>query len=90
MKTFHLTVSTPNGHAFDGDAVFLSLRGTAGDLAVMAGHVPFVTTVLPCDCKIGLDDDTDRIGHVESGLLTVSATAVTLLTGEFHFISDNE
>ena len=45
MNEYHLTVSTPSGTVFDGDAVFLSLRGAGGDLAVMAGHIPFVTTV---------------------------------------------
>lgn len=83
MNTFHLIISTPNGHVFDGEAVMLTLRGTAGELAVLAGHIPFVTTVVPCDCKIELDDDSDRIGYTEGGLLTVSAEAVTLLSGSF-------
>ena len=52
MKTFPLTVSSPDGDAFSGEAVCLSLRGTAGDLAVMAGHIPFVTSVVPCTVRI--------------------------------------
>jgi F0F1-type ATP synthase epsilon subunit len=49
----------------------------------MAGHVPFITTVLPCDIKIELADEAedDRIGHINGGLLTVGHDAVTLLTG---------
>ena len=43
MTAFHLTVATPQGKAFDGDVVNVSLRGTLGDLAIMAGHIPFTT-----------------------------------------------
>lgn len=90
MRTFRLIVSSPGGHLFDGDAVMLSVRGMEGDLAVLAGHVPFVTTVMPCDCKIELDDDTTRIAHTEGGLLTVSAEAVTLLSGSFAWKEETE
>ena len=89
MNTFRLVISSPNGHVYDGDAVMLTVRGIAGDLAVMAGHIPFVTTLQPCDCKIEFDDDSERFGHVDGGLLTVSKDAVTLLTGSFRFTDAN-
>jgi F-type H+-transporting ATPase subunit epsilon len=83
MNAFHLTVSSPNGNLFDKEAVFLSLRGMEGELAIMAGHVPFVTVVKPCDCKIELDDGTELIGHTEGGVLSVASGNVTLLSGSF-------
>ena len=86
MKRFRLIISSPDGNLFDGEAEMISLRGAAGDLAVMAGHVPFVTTVLPCDLRIYLPDDEELYGHPDGGLLTVSAEAVTLLSGSFHRI----
>ena len=55
MKSFLLKISSPEGDVFSGNAVNLSVRGTEGELAVMAGHVPFVTAVKPCDCKIELE-----------------------------------
>ena len=85
MNTFRLIVSSPDGTVFDGDVAILSLRGIAGELAVMAGHVPFVTTVVPCDCKLEFDDDSERIGHTEGGLLAVGKDKVTLLSGSFRF-----
>ena len=45
MNTFRLTIATPDGAAFDGEADMLSVRGVMGDLAIMAGHAPFVTAV---------------------------------------------
>ena len=83
MNTFRLIVSSPDGNLFDGQAYMLTVRGIEGELAVMAGHVPFITTVLPCDIKIELADEAedDRIGHINGGLLTVGHDAVTLLIG---------
>ena len=40
MTAFHLTVATPQGKAFDGDVVNVSLRGTLGDLAHHGGAHP--------------------------------------------------
>ena len=45
MNTFGLTISSPDGNIFQGEAVKLSVRGIEGDLAVMAGHIPFITAV---------------------------------------------
>lgn len=83
MNTFPLTVSTPDGDAFRQDAVKLCLRGTEGDLAVLAGHVPFVTSIQPGPCKIELPDGSLVTGRTDGGLLTVSREFVTLLVGEF-------
>jgi F-type H+-transporting ATPase subunit epsilon len=85
MNTFRFVISSPDGNIFDGEIVMVSVRGIDGELAVMAGHIPFVTTVVACDCKIELPDDTDIVGHTEGGLLTVSSDKVTLLSGSFKF-----
>ena len=85
MNTFPLVISSPNGHVFSGDAVMLTLRGTEGELAILAGHVPFVTSVVPCTCKIELPDDTDRTGQIDGGLLCVTNKGVTLLSGSFRW-----
>lgn len=85
MKTYKLVISTPLGNAFEGEVMFLSVRGAEGELAVMAGHVPFITTVRPCTCKIILEDDTERCGELESGLLTVGEGETTLLSDSFRW-----
>ncbi len=89
MNTFSLTVSSPEGHLFRGDAVMLTLRGIEGELAVMAGHIPFVTVVVPCDCKIELEDGTEKRGHIDGGLLSVAADATTLLSGSFSWVNES-
>lgn len=80
MNTFRLTVSSPDGNLFDGEAGVISLRGADGDLAVMAGHVPFITSVQPGRCKITLPDESEKELTLDGGILTVAAGAVTLLS----------
>ena len=83
MNTFKLTVSSPDGDIFSGEIINLSLRGAMGDLAVMAGHIPFITSVVPGECRIEFEDGEERIGTTEGGILTVDSDKVTLLAGSF-------
>ncbi len=85
MNTFHLTVSSPDGNKFSGDIIKLDVRGTEGELAVMAGHTPFVTSLVESPCFIHLEDDTIKEAHIKGGLLTVGKDSVTLLAGSFEF-----
>lgn len=85
MKTYTLTVSSPDGNLFQGSAVQLILRGSEGDLAVMAGHIPFMTAVQPGVCRILLPDGTEMVAHTDGGLLTVATDAVTLLSESFRW-----
>ena len=80
MKTFPLIISSPDGDLFRGDAGMLILRGAEGDLAVMAGHVPFVTAVVRGGCVVVTGDEERKEGVIESGLLTVDAEKTTVLT----------
>ena len=87
MKTFRLIISSPNGSIFDSQAFMLTLRGTAGDLAILAGHIPFTTTVKSGTVKIELPDETEKFGETDGGLLTVSPDGIaTLLSGSFKWI----
>ena len=87
MKAFNLKISTPEGDAFNGEIVKISLRGSEGDLAVMAGHISFATAVKSCDCKIEFEDGTERLAHTDGGLLNVSPQSVIYLCGVFDFLN---
>ena len=83
MNTYNLTIATPDGNQFQGEVVGLFVRGAEGDLAVFAGHVPFITSVQAGKCRIQLPDDSEKSATLDGGLLTVGADAVTLLSGSF-------
>ncbi len=85
MSTFRLVIASPDGNLFEGDAVMLSVRGIEGDLAVMAGHAPFITAVKECSCRIELPDSTEKTGHTSGGLLNVSDNEVILLSECFNW-----
>jgi len=83
MNSFRLKVSTPNGNVFDSLITEIILRGTEGELAVLANHIPFMTTVLPCVCKIILGDERELKAKTDGGILTVAKECTTLLCGSF-------
>ena len=85
MNTFKLTVSSPDGNKFCGEAVKLDVRGTEGELAVMAGHIPFVTSVVKSPCTIWFEDGSKKTASTDGGLLSVDSDSVTLLAGSFRF-----
>lgn len=85
MKAFILKISSPEGDLFCENAVKISLRASEGDIAIMAGHIPFISSVKPCDCKIELEDGSERIGKTDGGLLNVGTDKVVLLSGSFEW-----
>lgn len=85
MSTYKLTVATPDGNRFQGEVEALYLRGAEGDLAVLAGHTPFITSVQAGDCRIQLPGGEEKAATLDGGLLTVGAQATTLLSGSFQW-----
>ena len=85
MKTFKLTISSPNGNIFEGDIYKLDVRGVEGELAIMAGHIPFVTAVKGAPCAVWLDSETKKEATCEGGLLTVDSNGTTFISGTFKF-----
>lgn len=45
MKSFPLTIVTPDGLLFDGPAEEVVVRTTGGDMAILAGHVSCVASL---------------------------------------------
>ena len=89
MKPFKLQIAAPDGLRYDGDACQLSVRGIAGELAVLAGHVPFVTAVRDCECRVYITDKTIRRAHTTGGMLLVSKECVRLLSPEFIWLDES-
>jgi F-type H+-transporting ATPase subunit epsilon len=89
MKTYKLTVSSPDGNVFSGECVKFDARGTEGEFAIMAGHVPFVTSVVKGKCVITLEDGSRLNAVTEGGLITVGTDKVNFISGSFK-ITDRE
>ena len=85
MSSYKLTIASPDGNLFEGQVYSLSLRGVEGELAILAHHVPFITSVVPCICRIEEQDGTERTGKTSGGILTVSGEETVLLASDFCF-----
>lgn len=86
MKLFKLQIVTPDGMKYDGDAVQLSVRGIEGDLAILAGHIPFVTALKEGECRIYTGNDGEiKVGECTGGMLMVSDDGVNLISSDFAF-----
>ena len=82
MNLFPLKITSPDGDMFSESVQKISVRGTEGELAILAGHIPFVTYVVPCKAKITLENGDEKSAKIEGGTLSVSEEKVILLTGK--------
>ena len=83
MSKFNLTISTPDGNALSEEITCLILRGACGDLAVLAGHAPFATSVKAGNIRIEIDEEKTLKGVIDGGLLTVAKDNAVLLSSSF-------
>ena len=88
MKKFRLQIAAPDGMRFDGEAGMLSVRGIAGELAVMAGHIPLVTALKGGECRVYLDDGVIRRASLSGGMLMVSSDCVRVMSSDFRWIEN--
>ncbi|MBQ6594267.1 MAG: F0F1 ATP synthase subunit epsilon [Clostridia bacterium] len=83
MSTYRLIISTSLGKVFDGQVERLTLRGAEGDLAILAGHVPLMTTVRPGTVSLVLPDGGRKEASCDGGLLTVGTGDTVALLEHF-------
>ena len=80
MNTSHLKITSPDGVLFADDITAFFVRSSDGDMAVLAGHAPFVGTVQPCACRVAYEDAPDKSGRTSGGLLKVDQNGTVLFT----------
>lgn len=71
MAEYQLDIATPDGKFYSGPCEELIVRGTQGDLAVLAGHAPLMTALVPCTFRMWTPDGNEREGTLDGGLLAV-------------------
>ena len=79
MTTFHLTVVTPDGCAFEGQAERVVCRAIDGDLAILAMHGDYCTALGMGEAHIVAEDGTRRRAACMGGMLTVIDGEVRLV-----------
>ena len=84
MTPFPLKIVTPDGLIYDGQAEEVIVRGTEGDLAILARHINFVTPLGMGRATI-VANGQRRYAACIGGLLSVVDGAVTLVPTTFEW-----
>ena len=56
-KTFSVSLVTPDGAAFEGEAVMLIVPGADGEIGVLARHAPLIATLRAGSTRVYIDRD---------------------------------
>ena len=77
--TIHVDVVSAEESIFSGLAEFVVLPGEAGELGILPGHMPLMTRIKPGAVRIKLQDGSEELIFVASGLLEVQPSLITVL-----------
>jgi len=80
MNTFHLSVITPAGTAYEGGIVSLVAPADKGYLGVLRNHAPMLTLLQPGKLSIRETAGQEIVFDIGAGYLQVENNRVTVLT----------
>lgn len=83
MAQIHLTIVTPKGRHYDGEARRIVVRTKAGDVCIMPRHIAFAAALGEGEARVTAEDGTVRRAHVCGGMLHVAADQVQVVTNTF-------
>ena len=87
MSGFHLQIVTPDGEFFDGSAERVKVRTISGDVAILAGHIPYVTALDIGEATVTVDGNTRRAA-ANGGMLSVTPEIVRVVATTFEWAED--
>jgi F-type H+-transporting ATPase subunit epsilon len=59
-KTFSVSLVTPDGPAFEGEANMLIVPGAAGEIGVLARHAPLIATLKAGSTRVHVGNDVQE------------------------------
>jgi F-type H+-transporting ATPase subunit epsilon len=74
-----VSVVSPEQVLFEGEATQVITRTTEGDVAFLAGHAPFLGTLVEGQTRVYLVDGTVREFEIVGGFVEVSNNTVSIL-----------
>ncbi len=81
MNKIALDFVSVHGVGWSGHADMVIARGAGGELGIVAGHAPLVTTLRPGEVRI-VNDKTEELYYVAGGILEVQPDRITILADE--------
>ncbi len=79
-NTVHIDVVSAEASIFAGEAEFIVVPASAGEVGIYPHHAPMVTTIKPGALRIKLSDSTEEtLIFISGGLLEVQPGLITVL-----------
>ena len=66
-RKFDVSLVTPDGPAYEGEAEMIVVPGQAGEIGVLARHAPLIATLKSGSTRIYLDRDADDVREFATG-----------------------
>ena len=66
-RRFDVSLVTPDGAAFEGEAEMMIVPGAAGEIGVLARHAPLVATLKAGSTRVYLNVDADEVQEFATG-----------------------
>ena len=66
-KKFDVSLVTPDGPAFEGEAEMIVVPGAAGEIGVLARHAPLIATLKAGSTRVYLDRQADDVREFATG-----------------------
>jgi F-type H+-transporting ATPase subunit epsilon len=79
IQTIQVDIVSIEANIFSGAAEILIVTGEMGELGIMPGHAPLLTTIKPGQIYINLPENIQEIYYVSGGILEVQPYVVTIL-----------
>jgi F-type H+-transporting ATPase subunit epsilon len=81
MASFPVSLVTPERTLFEGEAEMVTMRSGGGDIAFLAGHEPYVSTVEIGVVRIDVGEGQSERFAAHGGFVEVGEGSVTVLSG---------
>jgi F-type H+-transporting ATPase subunit epsilon len=79
LLTVNLEVVSAQESLFSGSIKSLQITGSEGELGIMPGHAPLLTSLKPGMALITGKDDSEEVIYLSGGMLEVQPNHVTVL-----------
>ncbi|AAZ24741.1 MULTISPECIES: F0F1 ATP synthase subunit epsilon [Colwellia] len=79
LLTVNLNVVSAEESLFSGSIKSLQITGSEGELGIMPGHAPLLTSLKPGMALITKADGTEEVIYLSGGMLEVQPNNVTVL-----------
>jgi F-type H+-transporting ATPase subunit epsilon len=66
-KKFDVSLVTPEGPAFEGEAEMIVVPGAAGEIGVLARHAPLIATLKAGSTRVYLDRSAEEVREYATG-----------------------